>query len=89
MRPSVTIGSENTTRISLAWASESSGPSGPTLTTRSGACCAASPVAASNSVQTQTGTDPERVIGTLSSTNRRGGFATLSVVLDTGYRSSA
>src|SRR3954452_3378067 len=36
MRPSVTIGSEKTTRISLASASDATSPLGPALTTDSG-----------------------------------------------------
>jgi hypothetical protein len=51
IRPSVTIASENTIRISLAWARLSSDPLGPVLTIVSGGCWAATGAARSNAVQ--------------------------------------
>ena len=66
MRPSLTIGSENTIRISLAWASVASAPSGPVRTTvrvpgAAGDCAAAD--AASRTIEHRASdTDRTRVI---------------------------
>jgi hypothetical protein len=66
MRPSVTIGSENTIRISLACSREASTPEGPELTTVSdGGVCASAATTLSHTPANARHSHPTRLIGTL------------------------